>query len=619
MSDNTQTNADAPTPAYDAIIVGSGIAGALMAKQLGLAGKKVLILEAGDELPPNINEYMQRFFLSPAKVPESPYTPDLFTDNASFTLANPTTLNAPRPTVLTLNASNWQNADQAYLIQKGSGVPGGTMNAFGSTFERVNGGTARHWLGTCLRHVPNDFQMQTEYGVESNWPLAYSDLESWYGAAEWEIGVSADKDAQSYLGITFPADYNYPMPALPNTLVDQYVAEGVTGQTLYGNPVTVTITPAGRNSRPYQNRRACGGNTNCIPICPIQAKYDPSVTLKAAMQTGNVTIQYNSVAVSVNTTGYGQDVTGVDWWRYDGPSGAVVEKGTATGRVYILAAHAIETPKLLLMSTNGGKTPAGVANSSDQVGRNLMDHPLYLAWAKASTDIYPYRGPLSTSGIESLRDGDFRKDRAAFRIEIGNEGWNFPFGDPDRSLQTLVKGSGPNDAGVGGAGLVAALNSLYTKQFRVAFLIEQTPDPDNRVTLSAQYKDNLGLPRPEITYSLSEYTMKGFEAARETADQLFAWMKAEQATDKNPAPGPMTFTYNGQSYAYSGAGHIVGTCRMGSDAASAVVNPDLQSFDHGNLYILGSSVFPTIATANPTLTIAALALRTAEVVKTALA
>lgn len=607
----TDSSNSSTAPAYDAVIVGSGIAGAMMAKQLALAGRKVLILEAGDEMPPNVNDYMQRFFLSPAKVPESPYTPDLFADNASFTLTDPTTLNAPRPTVLTNGAGNWQNPQQAYLIQKGP-------LAFGSTYERINGGTARHWLGTCLRHVPSDFQMKTVYGVETDWPVTYAELDPWYGEAETEIGVSADKADQAYLGITFPPGYDYPMPALPNTMVDQYVAAGVDGKVLDGNPVKVTITPAGRNSRPYQNRRACGGNTNCIPICPIQAKYDPSVTLKAALQTGNVTIQYNSVAVSVNTGGYGQDITGIDWVRYDGAGGPVVARGTATGAIYVLAAHAIETPKLLLMSTNGGRTPGGVGNSSDQVGRNLMDHPLYLAWARASSDIYPYRGPLSTSGIESLRDGAFRKDRAAFRIEIGNEGWNFPYGDPDRSLQQLVKGldnagnrTGP---GIGGAALVAALNGLYTRQFRIGFLVEQTADPDNRVTLSAQYKDHLGLPRPEIHYSLSDYTKKGFEAARQAADQLFDWMGAEQATDKNPADGPQTFTYNGQKYAYSGAGHIVGTCRMGDDGRTSVVDSQLRCFDHRNLYILGSSTFPTIATANPTLTIAALALRAAATV-----
>ena len=100
-----------------------------------------------------------------------------------------------RPTVLTLDASNWQNPKQAYLIQQGP-------LAFGSTYDRVGAGTTRHWLGTSLRFVPNDFKMKTVYGRLVDWPFGYDELEVWYGRAEHEIGVSADKANQDYLGIT---------------------------------------------------------------------------------------------------------------------------------------------------------------------------------------------------------------------------------------------------------------------------------------------------------------------------------------------------------------------------------------------------------------------------------
>ena len=91
--------------------------------------------------------------------------------------------------------------------------------------------------------------------------------------------------------------------------------------------------------------------------------------------------------------------------RWDG------SEGMAAGKVFVLAAHAIEIPRLLLNSRTADR-PDGVANSSDQVGRNLMDHPTQLSWALAPTPVWPYRGPLSTSGIENLRDGRFRKERA---------------------------------------------------------------------------------------------------------------------------------------------------------------------------------------------------------------
>jgi glucose dehydrogenase len=140
----------------DVAIVGAGFAGALIANELGKARKKVVILEAGDRVPPNINEYMKRFYMATAKVPESPYTPEVF-DAAG--LVDPSKVNAGRPTVLSLlpkgGFGDWTDPKQSYLIQKGP-------RPFASTYDRVAGGTS-HWLGTCLRFVPADFKMKTNY------------------------------------------------------------------------------------------------------------------------------------------------------------------------------------------------------------------------------------------------------------------------------------------------------------------------------------------------------------------------------------------------------------------------------------------------------------------------
>src|SRR5690606_21943915 len=149
------------------------------------------------------------------------------------------------------------------------------------------GGTGRHWLGTSLRFTPNDFRMKSEYGVLVDWPLSYYDLEPWYGKAEAEIGISADVANQAYLGISFPPGYQYPMKSIPLSQADQGAARGVTGQQRLCRPLVVTESPAARYSERYQGRRACAGNTNCIPTCPIHAKYDPSVTLNAALNSGD--------------------------------------------------------------------------------------------------------------------------------------------------------------------------------------------------------------------------------------------------------------------------------------------------------------------------------------------
>jgi len=614
-------------PDPDVVIVGSGIAGALIAKVLATNGKKVLILEAGDQLPPDINGYMNRFLNATAKVPESPYPPELFNSEG---LVDPSMVNAGRPTVLSLGAryrfGDWQDPKQSYLIQHGP-------LAFGSTYERINGGTARHWLGTSLRFLPSDFEMKTRFNRFVDWPIKYKDLEEWYRKAEREIGVSADVADQAYLGISFSPDYSYPMPKIVMSKVDAAVDAAMPGLKISGHGLddvkwAVTSTPAARNSEPYQNRRVCAGNTNCIPICPIQAKYDPSVTLADALRTGRVDIMYKTIASHVQIDESGR-VSGIDFIRYEDENGVPVERGSVTGskKIYILAGNAIETPRLLLMSKNE-RTPDGVANRKDGrgfVGKYLMDHPLYLAWALAPKPVWGYRGPLSTAGIEICRDGQFRRDRGAFRIEIGNEGWNFPLGDPDTTTIDYVNGlnfSGlkkddPKKA-LFGAELVNALNDKLSRQFRLGFLIEQSPDDANRVTISDQHSDHLDLPRPQINYNLSEYTKLGLAAAKDTASAIFNSMGAEEFTTKPNPDDPSSFEWplgSTERLKYFGAGHLVGTYRMGTSANDSVVNDMQRSWDHENLYLVGSGTFPTVATANPTLTLAALCLRTADYIK----
>ncbi len=604
---------------YDVVIVGAGVSGAMIAKQLGLAGKKVLILEAGARIPVNTNDFMERFYKAVAKVPEVPYTPEVFTPSGSLTLTDPATLNAGRPNTMTLSETTWKDPKVAYMDQQGT-LP------FSSTYERIAGGTMRHWLGTSLRNVPNDFRMYSAYKKFVDWPLSYDDIEPWYEKAEWEIGVSADKSTQNYLGITFPPDYQYPMKPIPPSLVDDAVTKAVTGKSFDGIPLVVTETPAGRNSQPYQNRRVCAGNTNCIPICPIQAKYDPSVTLNMALDTGNVTLMVQTVASEIVLDSNGL-VSQINYIQYEDNLGPATGKGSVTAKRYVLAAHAVETPKLCLMSKNNGRTPKGVANSSGLMGQNLMDHPLYLAWAQAAEPVFGFRGPLATSGIESMRDGDFRKERAAFRIEIGNEGWNFSIGDPWTTTLDFINGwnnsqlnpkppSTSAPQALWGPDLVNALNDGFSRQFRLGFLVEQSPETSNYVTLSTTEFDHLGLPRPQIVYDLSDYTKAGFVAAKKTADAIFDMMGATQFTTEPDASDPTAFEVDidgkTQRLKFFGAGHIVGTYRMGDKPTNSVVDADQRSWDHKNLFLVGSGNFPTVATANPTLTIAALALKAAK-------
>ena len=152
--------------------------------------------------------------------------------------------------------------------------------------------------------------------------------------------------------------------------------------------IAVRGLPAARNSQPYKGRRACAGNTNCIPICPIQAKYDPTVSLNDALNHKHVTMMSNTVASDI-VVGDDKLVKEIRYIRYRlDASGKVVEKvsGSIKAKIYVIAANAIETPRLLLMSTKGPHTQNGVANSSGMVGKHLMDHPYYVAWGQLADD-----------------------------------------------------------------------------------------------------------------------------------------------------------------------------------------------------------------------------------------
>lgn len=319
-------------------------------------------------------------------------------------------------------------------------------------------------------------------------------------------------------------------------------------------------------------------------------------------------------------------ISGINYIKYDKKSGSKSDC-VIKAKIYVIAANGIETPRLLLMSRN--QIANGIANSSGMVGRNLMDHPQYLSWGLLSDPVFPYRGPLVTSAIGDLCDGAFRSQRAAFRISLGNEAWSATVGgiggDPQVTTLDFINGmnvSGLNrkvftqladdDSALFGADLTRTLGNLISRQFRIAFPIEQSPDPNNRVTLSS-VKDALNLPRPRISYDISDYTKQGIVAAFHMKELIFRKLGAIDFTKVVESdPGRFNDPNVAQELTYGGAGHIMGTYRMGNDPKTSVVDSWQCSHDHRNLYLVGSGTFPTVGTANPTLTLSALALRTAE-------
>jgi choline dehydrogenase-like flavoprotein len=424
-----------------------------------------------------------------------------------------------------------------------------------------------------LRLLPSDFRLKSAYGQGADWAITYDDLEPWYGKAEAELGVAGD----STHDFGAPRTTEYPFRPIESSYLDREIGKAVQGATFDGMPVEVRNTPAARDPD------MCYGSSSCIPLCPLGAKYEAIVHINRAKQKGAV-IQDKAVVTKL-LVGEGGRISGVTYKGWDG-----VEK-TVTGRIVILAANAIETPKIMLMSATDGLA-SGVGNSSGQVGRNLMDHPVQLSWGLAKNPVFPFRGPLSTSGIETLRDGEFRRERGAFRIEIGNDGWAWPTGAPGTTVTDLAA-----KEKLFGAKLRAAYKDHVQRQVRFCSLIEQLPNPENRIVPSKEKMDDLGVPRPEVYFSVGEYEKAGLAKAR-AAHQLV--MDKLEATEVH---------HHSEVF---GAGHIMGTCKMGASRQDSVVDADCRSHDHDNLFVLGSSVFPTVGSANPTLTLAALSLRAAD-------
>jgi choline dehydrogenase-like flavoprotein len=617
---------------YDVVIVGSGIAGSIVAKLLTNAGKKVLLLEAGlqagialdpEENYKNYQGYLDTFYRASAKVPNSPY-PDI--------------KDAPSSNVFDLEPiKKGVPSTKGYFVQMGP-IP------FASDNARTPGGTTLHWLGTTLRMLPNDFRMKSTYGVGADWPFPYESLRPYYEMAENEIGVSGEVGDQHYPikeNSVFGKDYVFPMEGIPISYLD-----GVMTKTINKNNKVVLnnktyelyciSTPQGRNSMPNPNYKItgvvwnpatkaleltktngigsyrpvgsnwdpytgerCEGNASCVPICPVQAKYNALKTLRKC-DFANLTIKTQSVASRLLINETSNFINGIEYKVYKHGSSHEYETLTAKGTIYVLAASAIENAKLLLAS--------GAANSSDQVGRNLMDHMTMLSWGVTKEPIYPYRGPGSTTNIPTFRDGDFRKEHAAWISPLDNWGWSWPVYSPGSDLATAVSG------GMFGKKLRAYMENLMVRQFLVHFECEQIADPENRVTISEEYKDQIGNYRPVIHYKATEYMLKAFEAAKIVSDQLFKQCEIEDHTYYNPTTNPDYVTYKGKGYRFDGAGHIVGTHRMGASKEESVVDADMRTWDHENLFLVGCGNMPTLGTSNPTLTMTATTFKAAEAI-----
>ena len=538
----------ATTESADVVVVGSGVCGSMVAHEAVRAGLSVLILEAGPR--GERSDYWQRFMSLPASNRA----------RSDFQSPFPQSPLAPFPM--------FGNDD--YLILKGRDA-----GAFRQGYLRVVGGTTWHWSGLCWRHLPVDLRLKSTYGVGRDWPISYERLEPYYAKAESEMGVSGPSDS----AMQSPSQRSRPyvMESIAYGTADRRFAE-VAKQGGY----TCVPIPQAKNSRPYDDRPGCCGSNSCMPICPIGALYNGMVHVNKATKLGARLID-QAVVYRIDTDAKNR-VSAVYYYDRNKQSHRV------TGRAFVIAANGIETPRLLLYAANSAN-PRGIANSSDQVGRNMMDHPGLHMTCMTKEPMWTGHGPVQQSSIVDFRDGAFRSEYSANRIMMNN--------------LSMASSAGVTAVSMGlvGKRLDAEIRrrAACTLDFSIGF--EVLPDPRNRLTLSSEHKDALGIPHPEVTYDVGDYVRKGGGKVRPTLLRIASLLEATDVT--------ITDQYNANN-------HVMGGTIMGRNPNDSVVDADCRTHDHENLYIAGGATMPSASCINSTLSMVAVSLMMADRLKQAI-
>jgi choline dehydrogenase-like flavoprotein len=430
----------------------------------------------------------------------------------------------------------------------------------------VGGGTLA-WLGVMPRFHPADFRTYSTEGVGSDWPISYDDLRPYYQQVEREFGVAGE------CGPFAPEPYDLPMPPHRMNWHAQVLARGARklGAQPFAPPIAI-------NSVDYDGRPACIYCGWCGSGCPTGAKATaPDVYLAKAEKRGARVISEAFVHRIEYDATRGR-VAGANYLDADKREHCV------KGRLVILAAHALETPRILLLSATP-TFPDGLANSSGQVGRYLMSHPTWQVFGTFDEPINAFKG--MQMGHVMVQDY-----YAPSKPSAANR-------DYARGFILLSYMMTP----VTYANLSGSFYGPEFKRFLHDYAYtaawwahaEGLPMPENRITLDPEVRDARGLPVARLTYEWCDNDLKLAAAARDKAAEMMDASGARQVRI-------------GLNY----GAHAMGTCRMGRDPGDSVVNEFCQSHDIPNLYVCDTSVFVTSAGVNPTLTALAIASRAAE-------
>ncbi|GAB4128629.1 MAG: GMC family oxidoreductase [Roseiflexaceae bacterium] len=533
---------------YDAIIVGSGAGGGIAAGVLAEAGWRVLLIERGGSIS--------------------------FADEPRDHLRNHRLSQYGHNTGPSLDGN-----PRVFVGTNGQAVtvrphePGYHNNAVA-----VGGGTpvygAQAW-----RFLPDDFRMASRYGIPAgsslaDWPISYADLAPFYQQAEWEIGVAGESAASA---AAWPRERPFPMPAVPTNTQGQILRRGAAalGWETLTPPLLI-------NSIPYNGRPACSACQHCVGFaCPVDAKNGSHNTLiRRALASGNCTLLTNTTVTKLETQA--GHVVGVE---YVDAAGTLA---SARAEVVLLAAGAIETPRLLLNSASR-EHPHGIGNQYDQVGRHLQGHYYPGLTALMPEQVYDGQGP----GVCT----------ATVRFNHGNEGiiGGGMLADEFIMLPIIFwKRFLPPDLPRWGAEAKRFMRENYRRALRVTGPVQDIPNPEARVTLDPHVRDRYGMPVARLSGTTHPETVR-------TAQFMF-----ERAKEWLLAAGAVRVWGQPPGLGLSAGQHQAGTCRMGDDPHTSVVDRWGRVHGHQNLFVCDASLHVTNGGFNPVLTVMALAFRTAH-------
>jgi gluconate 2-dehydrogenase alpha chain len=557
------------TEKTDVVIVGMGAVGGVLAAELGKAGMKVIGLERGPRLKTSDFQLDElRYFQRQELRPDIKRQPVTWRPNANA-----------RATPLPVQ----NNGNQA---------GGGTVH-YGAVSWRLHEDDFRARSQTIERYgaaaIPTDSSL-------ADWPLSYAELEPYYDKAEYDLGVAGKagnlQGRKIEGGNIFeaPRQREYPLPPLQR---DQSSALFEAGAKKLG--YHAFSTPHAIITQPYKGRPACTNCTYCQAFgCYIGAKSSILVTkLPEADASGNFTLKTGAMCYRINADN-GRRVTGVSYYGPDGSD------NTIEAEIVVLGTFIYDNTRLLLLSKTD-RFPNGLANSNGQVGKHIMTHMMpgvLVGFDDRHVNIF--MGPSAQKhSLDDFNADNFDHGGTGFirgsQISIGTGNLE---GGPI-SASTLAP---PPGVPRWGAAYRDFLVKYYGRHAAMVAQTENLPYPDQTIDLDPNVRDAWGLPAPRVTYDWRrpnevarvEFMMKKMEELGRTMGAAQVW--------RAPLP-PGT----------PGAHHEGGT-RMGNDPNTSVVNKYGQSWDMPNLFVIGSSTFPSMSGFNPTLTIQALAYLSADAI-----